>query len=317
MARPIRVEFPGAIYHVTARGNERRRVFFGEEDCRLFLRTLGEACGQFRVRAHAWCLMPNHYHLVVETPEPNLSRAMGWLQTTFTVRYNRRHRRCGHLFQGRFKAVVVDADAHARWLVCYVHLNPVRGRRNGAVVFTGDWDDLEAHPWSSHRYYRGEGGWPDWQCLDWLGYWHPSRRKEAHRLYRNHICDVMGQPEMKAPWDSVRGGLVLGGDDLWVRVKGLVADKQGSEETRWKGRASAEGRQERVRELCGEETDWRWRIWLRVRLGGERPVDVGRDLGYRNGAGVLEVVKRLEARAAHDPTTRSKLARYQAWRIES
>jgi REP element-mobilizing transposase RayT len=101
MARPIRIEFAGAVYHVMARGNERRAIFFDDQDRRRFLETLAQMADQFGVRVHAYCLMPNHYHLIVETPRANLSRAIGWLQVTYTVRFNRRHRRSGHLFQGR------------------------------------------------------------------------------------------------------------------------------------------------------------------------------------------------------------------------
>ena len=127
MARPIRIEFPGAVYHVTARGNERRKTFRDDGDRRQFLATLEETIGLHDLRLHGFCLMPNHYHLIVETPLGNLSRAIGWLQTTYTIRFNRRHRRSGHLFQGRFKAHVVEADSYSMELLRYVHLNPVPG----------------------------------------------------------------------------------------------------------------------------------------------------------------------------------------------
>ena len=109
MPRGLRVEFAGAVYHVMARGNERRDIFRDDRDRKRFLETLGEMAERFGVRVLAYCLMPNHYHLVMDTPRANLSQAMGWLQTTYTVRFNRRHRRAGHLFQGRFKAQLVDA----------------------------------------------------------------------------------------------------------------------------------------------------------------------------------------------------------------
>lgn len=124
MARPIRIEFEGALYHVTARGNERRAIFRSDADRALFLETLGECIAQFGLILHTYCLMRNHYHLVVETPRANLSRALGWLQTTYTIRFNRRHRRSGHLFQGRFKAHLVEADSYAMELLRYIHLNP-------------------------------------------------------------------------------------------------------------------------------------------------------------------------------------------------
>src|SRR5271163_1188229 len=131
MARPLRVEFAGALYHVTARGNERRPVYRDDEDRRMFLATLGQASEEFGLRIHAYCLMPNHYHLLVETPRANLSRAMGWLQTTYSVRFNRRHRRSGHLFQGRFKAHLVDGEDYARQLLCYVNRKGAERGRKG------------------------------------------------------------------------------------------------------------------------------------------------------------------------------------------
>ena len=114
MARPIRIEFEGAIYHVTARGNERREIFRSDDDRALFLATLEECVKENGVALHAWCLMPNHYHLIIETPHGNLSRAVGWLQTTYTVRFNRRHARSGHLFQGASRRSLWKRTA-TRW----------------------------------------------------------------------------------------------------------------------------------------------------------------------------------------------------------
>ena len=113
MARPIRIEYEGAVYHVIARGNERRKIFRSDDDRRLFLATLEQCVKENELTLHAWCLMPNHYHLVIETPRGNLSRALGWLQTAYTVRFNRRRPRSSHLFQGRFKAQLVEADSYA------------------------------------------------------------------------------------------------------------------------------------------------------------------------------------------------------------
>lgn len=109
MARPIRVEYPGASYHVMARGNERKLIYRNDHDYELFLKTLIQMVRQHGILLQAFCLMPNHYHLALTTPKANLSQAMGWLQTTYTIRFNRRYFRNGHLFQGRFKAHVVGA----------------------------------------------------------------------------------------------------------------------------------------------------------------------------------------------------------------
>ena len=133
MARKARVEFGGAIYHVLDRGDRREAIFRDDADRERFLATLGEGCGRTGWRVHAWVLMSNHYHLLLETPQANLVAGMRWFQTTSTVRFNRRHRLSGHLFQGRYKAVVVDPGQRGYFatLSDYIHLNPVRARLVG------------------------------------------------------------------------------------------------------------------------------------------------------------------------------------------
>jgi putative transposase len=126
MARPLRLERAGGKYHVTARGNERKAIYRDDADRAHFLQLLGEATERFGIRVHAYVLMHNHYHLLLETPEANLSRAMQWLNVSYSVWFNRRHDRAGHLLQGRFKALVVEDDAGWQEVARYVHLNPVR-----------------------------------------------------------------------------------------------------------------------------------------------------------------------------------------------
>ena len=130
MPRSLRIEFPGAFYHVMARGNRRETIFHDDDDRRFFLATLSETCAMTGWRVHAWVLMGNHYHLFIETPEPNLVAGMSWLQNTVTRRYNVRHMAWGRLFGDRYKAVLVEgADSyHYRTLADYIHLNPVRAR---------------------------------------------------------------------------------------------------------------------------------------------------------------------------------------------
>ena len=144
MARPLRLAFAGALYHVTARGNERRSIFLGDEDSdrAVFLDVLGATCERFNWLLHAYCLMTNHYHLLVETPDANLSKGMRQLNGVFTQYVNRTHARVGHLFQGRFKAILVERESYLLELCRYVVLNPVRARM---VADPGDW------PWSSYR----------------------------------------------------------------------------------------------------------------------------------------------------------------------
>ncbi|WP_257284586.1 transposase [Endozoicomonas sp. SESOKO1] len=157
MSRPLRIEYAGALYHVTSRGNERKPIYREEVDFNLFLDTLAEVCDRFNWVIHSWCLMTNHYHLVVETPDGNLSAGMRQLNGVYTTRFNRRHGRVGHLFQGRYKAILVDKSSYLLELSRYVVLNPVRARM---VDHPGDW------LWSSYRYTLGEFDSPDWLATD-------------------------------------------------------------------------------------------------------------------------------------------------------
>jgi REP element-mobilizing transposase RayT len=308
VARPLRIEFVGAVYHVMARGNEQRAIFRGDADRRRFLETLAEAVGQFGLRLHAYCLMPNHYHLVIGTPQGNLSRSIGWLQATYTARFNARHRRRGHLFQGRFKAQLVDADSYGRWLVEYVHLNPVRPRRKQDPISPERFPEWNAYRWSSHRVYAGLSRSPgDWLSLDWLRYWGRTPRT-ARQEYRRIMRQAFGH-SVRNPWEDLRRGLVLGGEELWQRTEALVRQKNGLEEARWSAQRQTERVRERVQALLVGEPDERIRIWARVRLGNERGMDVARAYGGRSSSAVTMTVRRLEERATHEKGLRQKLER--------
>jgi REP element-mobilizing transposase RayT len=307
MARPIRVEFPGAVYHVMARGNERRAVFRDDRDRSRFLDTLAEMVERFGARVHAYCLMPNHYHLIVETPRANLSQAPGWLQVTYTVRFNRRHRRSGHLFQGRFKAQLVEADSYAQWLVAYMHLNPVRPRRRSELLSAERANELDAYVWSSHRDYAGlrkKAG--QWLCLDWLRYW-AGDLAGARREYRRQIARMFVAGEVRCPWEQLRAGLVLGGEELWQRVGRLIGGKNGREETAWTKSADSSRAKQRIEQLLMAEADDQIKLWALVRLCGQRQAELGRRHGYRDGSGVAYVVRRVEQQARADRKLAAKL----------
>lgn len=290
-----------------ARGNEQREVYRDDKDRERFLEALAEAVQRFGLRVHAYCLMPNHYHLVLGTPRGNLSRAMGWLQTTYTARFNARHRRRGHLFQGRFKAQLVEADEYARWLVEYVHLNPVRPRRKGERIAPERAAELARYRWSSHRVYAGLERKPAaWLCLDWLAYW-GRRRGPAQAQYRQAMRRAFGR-QANNPWRQLRGGLVLGGEGLYRKARQLTERKGGLEEARWTLSQEAVEVRERVRRLVETERDDRVRMWARVRLGGERGVEVAREYGYADGSGVTQVVKRWEAGVGTDRNLAKKMA---------
>ena len=310
MARPLRVEFAGALYHVTARGNERRAIFRDDDDRQRFLATLEEACAEYGLRLHAFCLMPNHYHLLVETPRANLSRGIGWLQTTYTIRFNRRHRRSGHLFQGRFKAHVIDAEDYARQLVCYVHLNPVRPRDKNAIVPADRRAVLDQWRWSSHLAYLGRVPAPAWLCTDWLAFFGRTRQ-QARRNYQNLMGEAFGRP-VESPWEQLRGGLALGNAGLQKRVDSLLKEKKGHEELKWVSRAENGNRRiATAGTIACKQPERSWQVWIRVRLGGERRIDVARACGYKDGSAITHILKRLQTEARNKPASAMRMARLQ------
>ena len=175
MPRKVRIEFAGAVYHVLDRGDRREAIFADEMDRETFLGTVEEVCRRTGWRLHAYVLMSNHYHLLLETPEPNLVAGMKWFQSTYTMRFNRRHRLSGHLFQGRYKAIVVDPEER-NYLVTlsdYIHLNPVRAGllREGEKLFAYRWSSYPAYVkrgtmspwWLKRETVLGELGLNDWR----------------------------------------------------------------------------------------------------------------------------------------------------------
>jgi REP element-mobilizing transposase RayT len=311
MARPLRVEFPGAIYHVTARGNERREIFRDDEDRHTFLATLAEAAEEFGLAIHAFCLMPNHYHLLIETPRPNLSRAFAWIQTTYTVRFNRRHKRIGHLFQGRFKAQVVDAEDYARQLIIYIHLNPVRPQDKTAIVPIDRRALLEKWRWSSHLAYLDRVQPPNWLCLDWLAFFGRTR-PQARRTYQKLIDQSFGKLA-ESPWEELQWGLALGNAALQKRVRTLLRKKAGHEEIKWVSRAErGTHRTEIAATLAAAQSRRPLQVWIRIHLGGEKRIEVARSYGYRDGSAITQILKRLHLEANSTPAVAAQLANLQS-----
>ncbi len=222
MARKARVEFAGAVYHLLERGDRREAIFRDGVDYERFLGTLGEVCGRTGWRVHAFVLMGNHYHLLVETPEPNLVDGMRWFQSTYTIRFNRRHRLSGHLFQGRYKAVVVDPEERTYFatLSDYIHLNPVRA---GLISLQ---ERLFDYRWSSYRYYAAKAGRPGWfeagRVLGELGYpdTGEGRWQYAQRMRRRAVEELDGASESQR--EVLRRGWCLGGAGFRERMLGLL-----------------------------------------------------------------------------------------------
>ena len=197
MTRPLRIEFAGALYHVTSRGDRREAIFEDDGDRIAFLELLAEVVDRFNWVCHAYCLMSNHYHLLLETVEANLSQGMRQLNGVYTQASNRRHERVGHIFQGRFKAIVVDREAYLLALSRYVVLNPVRAQ---LVARPEDW------PWSSYRAMTGAAPVPQWLATDGLLRHFGANRTIARVRYRHFVEAGAGQD----PWGGLRQQIYLG-----------------------------------------------------------------------------------------------------------
>ncbi|MBW1963241.1 MAG: transposase [Deltaproteobacteria bacterium] len=207
MARAWRIEFEGALYHVLSRGNERRDIFFCDHDRRMFLSTLGEMADRFAIEPCAYVLMNNHYHLLLHTLRANLSKAMQWFGVTYTNRFNARHSRSGHLFQGRFKSMVVQNDAYLLRLSLYIHRNPLRA---GLV------ERLADYRWSSYRVYAYGKHGPDWLKTERV-FNQFQNVKDRHAAYRKLIQQYAEEEQRLL--EDLRHGFILGTEQFVELLK--------------------------------------------------------------------------------------------------
>jgi putative transposase len=260
MARPLRRDLEGGWYHVTARGEHRGTIFGDRRDHEHFLELLEAMRERFRVQVLAFVLMGNHYHLMVCTPDANLSRAIQWLNISYGVWFNKRYQSCGHVFQGRFKAIVVEQQGWGLLLSQYVHLNPVRikllglGKRERAVEKRGPGTvptpqqieqrltTLRTYRWSSYRAYAGYEAPPAWLSVESI-----LTRAGGQKAYRRGVEERVRQGVAESPWQNVKWGLVLGSAAFSQRVRdGLAAGRE----------MGAKGRCARA----GLLKTW-WRLW--------------------------------------------------------
>ena len=214
MARPLRIEYAGALYHITSRGDRRESIYEDDDDRKTFLSVLESVVERFGWLCHGYCLMGNHYHLLVETPRPNLSRGMRQLNGVYTQRFNRSHGRVGHVFQGRFKGIVIEKENHLLEVCRYIVLNPVRA---GMVEHPRQWR------WSSYRATAGLREPPGFLSTDWILSQFGKRRADAQREYRRFVREGLGK---ESPWESLAGGLLLGSEKFVARCRGLLSGNE-------------------------------------------------------------------------------------------
>ena len=218
MTRPLRIEFPDALYHVTSRGDRQEDIYLDDEDRTAYLDILKNVCERFNWVVHAYCLMSNHYHLLIETPDSNLSQGMRQLNGVYTQSFNRRHKRVGHVYQGRFKAILVQKETYLLELSRYIVLNPVRAEMVRSVK---DW------PWSSYRATVGLIEAEDFLHVDWILSVFAKRKSLASQRYREFVSQGKNQPK---PWGALKNQIFLGDDDFVDEMQcKILPDKDLSE----------------------------------------------------------------------------------------
>ncbi|MBC7317957.1 transposase [Candidatus Bipolaricaulota bacterium] len=266
MARPLRIEYEGAVYHITSRGNARQDIFLDDQDRLSFLTVLGDVVARYNWGCHAYCLMPNHYHPLIETPEANLSCGMRQLNGVYTQAFNRRHNRVGHLLQGRYKAILVEKESYLLELARYVGLNPVRAK-------------LVRHPrawrWNSYRAMAGEEKVPEFLTVHLILSQFHKDRDRAIREYHKFVKAGLG---VKV-WDELRAGVIMGTERFVHQLEPLLRDKLSTLEIPRRERLVGRPTLEELFSRIKGRSDRNERIYEAVRVYGYGLKEVGDALG--------------------------------------
>jgi putative transposase len=339
MARPLRIERRGGRFHATARGNEGRDIFRGDTDRYYFLELLSDMPERFGVRLHAYALMSNHFHLLIETPEANLSRSMQWLGVSYSMWFNQRHRRAGHLFQGRFSACIVEDDHGWQEVARYVHLNPVRlgrlglgkaqqkGSRAGLVsrpdpkIVSERLRVLREYRWSSYRGYAGYSAPLAWVCAEPLSRLCGGKEaSECRAALRQYTEQPIRQGALECPWNRLVAGLVLGTEAFARSLKqGLRIKEREQRQARDLARPAAWPEiitaleqahgGEKWDQFSQRHGDWGRdaALWFGRRQGRLPLARLGELAGGMDYAAVSVAVRRFERRIAQDPKLRRTL----------
>jgi len=293
MPRPLRIEYEGAIYHVMNRGDRREPICRDDADRKRFLETLGEACAKTDWQVHALCLMGNHFHLVVETPKGNLVAGMKWFLGTYTARFNRRHKLFGHLFAGRYKALVVDAAApgYFRTVCEYVHLNPVR-----AKLLTRK-QPLRDYAWSSCAEYLKPPTrrWPWLRAERLLGEMRlPKDSAAGRREFERQMETRRRQEGGNEEWASIRRGWFFGADELKEELLARASKRVGAQHYGAERQESGEAKAERlVREELAK-LKWKDADLAKRRKGDPGKVRIARRLRRETTMTLAWIAQRLQ-----------------------
>jgi putative transposase len=282
MSRPLRVEYPGAVYHITSRGNERKSIYKNDADRLLFLNIFSQTIKRFQWLCHGYVLMDNHYHLLIETPEPNLSRGMRQLNGVYTQDFNRIHRRAGHLFQGRFKAVLVDKDDYLLEVSRYIVLNPVKA---GLIKSPGEWE------WSSYGAMAGIISPPEFLTVDWIRSQFGSNNSQACQGYKKFVFrGIMAE----YPMEALSGQVLLGSRRFVRSIAGHVKQKLDEKEIPRNQRISAGDELEEIFQKGARQGDSRDAIIYQAYAEGNYSMrEIGDFLGLHYSS-ISLAIKRYE-----------------------
>ncbi|HXM78962.1 MAG TPA: transposase [Thermoanaerobaculia bacterium] len=289
MARPLRIEYPGAVYHVSSRGHERSSIFRDDEDRKSFLKIFRTVAADQGWLVHAYCLMGNHYHLLLETRAANLSLGMRSLNSRYGQKFNRRHGRSGHVLEGRYKAILVQKESHLLELHRYVVLNPVRAR---LVRRPGEW------PWSNYRATSGRSAVPPWLEVDWTLSQFGLRRGAAREAYRRFVLAGKGLP---SPLEDVKGQIYLGEERFVKAVAKQLPRPSADDQIPLRQRRPWQVSLESVRKSVAREFGVSVEALSRMRGGEEKmaAIYLARKLTGLSGRGVSSAFGVKEARVSN------------------
>ena len=293
MPRQARVEYEGAIYHVMNRGDRREPIVHTEEDRELFVQTLAQACERCGWQVHAWCLMKNHFHLVVETPLGNLVAGMKWFLGAYTMRFNTRYRLRGHLFAGRYKSLIVDeSDPLYLRVVCdYVHLNPARAR-----IVKPD-EPLESYRWSSYGdYLKSPARRPAWLRVDQvLGEHGIDRDNHRGRLELSRRMEALrSDNDDEAHYKEIRRGWRFGGEEFVARLLERLEGRLGESQTRREQHESMEARAQVIIAEALKKAGWSEQRLAKERKGHPVKVEIARRLRQKTTMSLKWTAERLK-----------------------
>ena len=291
MARKLRLEFPEAIYHVLNRGDRREAIFRNDQDRQQFLTTLGEACAKTGWPVQAYCLMDNHFHLVVRTPQANLVAGMKWFLGTYTTRFNRRHNLSGHLFSGRYKALMVGGEGGYLATVCeYVHLNPVRAR------LLGPEQPIRNYQWSSFpAYLQDPAQRPPWlEVGRVLGEWNIPKDSRAGRRQFEGLLEERRKQEVEPKYEGIRRGWCFGEEEFREELLEQVSGKAGSAHFGVELREAAASRTELLVREQLRARGWKESDLVKRRKGDPEKVAIAQVLRAKTTMTLAWIAQRLE-----------------------